>query len=63
MIVKKKHSVRDIAYRLWQVRSISGVQTTPQQDWYDAERIFREDQGHEELIEELGEKKSRVITQ
>lgn len=66
-MIKNKNmgTVREVAYRLWQIRSISGVNTTSEQDWYDAERIVREEEGHEKLIEELCEKPNgkRIITQ
>lgn len=35
--------VRELAYKLWQVRSASGTHTTPEQDWYDAEKMVTEE--------------------
>lgn len=37
-------TVREIAYYLWQLRSIKGINTTRDQDWYDAENIVRSQQ-------------------
>jgi hypothetical protein len=34
-------STREVAYKLWQIRSIHGVQTSSDADWYDAERILK----------------------
>ena len=36
-------TVREVAHRLWQIRTLDGVQTTPEQDWFDAESIVREE--------------------
>jgi hypothetical protein len=53
------NSIKEIAYRLWQIRSANGVKTSPEQDWYDAERIFSEENNtsNKELI------KLKVIVQ
>lgn len=37
-------TVREVAYYLWQLRSIKGIKTTQEQDWYDAENIVRSQQ-------------------
>jgi hypothetical protein len=37
-------TIREIAYYLWQLRSIKGINTTRDQDWYDAENIVRSQQ-------------------
>lgn len=41
-------TVREIAYYLWQLRSMKGIQTTREQDWYDAENIVRSQQKERE---------------
>lgn len=45
-------SVRELAYKLWQIRSMKGVQTTQEQDWYDAENMIKQKIIPKELIEE-----------
>jgi hypothetical protein len=35
-----EHSVGELAYKLWQVRSINNRASTPEENWYDAERIL-----------------------
>lgn len=35
-------TVRELAYKLWQVRSLTNTHTTADQDWYDAEKMFNE---------------------
>jgi hypothetical protein len=32
--------IRKLAYKLWQVRSYSGVHTSDEQDWIDAEKLY-----------------------
>lgn len=44
-------TVREVAYYLWQLRSIKGIKTTQEQDWYDAENIVRSQKKEAEKVE------------
>jgi len=35
-----EQSVRELAYKLWQIRSINNRSSTAESNWYDAEKIL-----------------------
>ena len=46
-------TTRELAYKLWQIRSIYGRHTTSECDWYDAEKILKNEDGYEQIKNEL----------
>ena len=36
-----ENSVRELAYKLWQIRSLRNTRNTPEDNWYDAENILQ----------------------
>lgn len=41
ILLKNKYSVAELAYKLWEIRSEAGINTTPDQNWHDAERMLK----------------------
>jgi len=55
-------TVEEIAYRLWQVRTKNNIPTNSEKDWLDAERIYYEKKGYEELRRELRESGKKILS-
>lgn len=54
-------STREVAYKLWQLRSIHGVQTSSDADWYDAERILKKIKDENDYVKIDAEISSTII--